>query len=74
MINIHGVTSEQAEILDQLWACETEEDVLQLRNAMDPDQWPILDILIETIAIALLDDEVHSEIDCEQVRQILAQF
>lgn len=71
MIDIHGVTNEQAEILDQLWVCETEEDVYELRMAMDPEQWHTLDLLIEAVALGLLDHEIQTEVDCSQVRDIL---
>lgn len=74
MIDIQGVTREQAEILDQLWACETEDDVHELRLAMDPDQWHTLDLLVEAIALGVLDEEVQSEVDCAQVRTILSNF
>lgn len=71
MIDIQFVTNEQAEILDQIWACETEDDILELREAMDPGQWQTLDLLIEAIALAMLDDKVHSEVDCTEARNIL---
>ena len=74
MINIQGVTQEQSEILDQIWACETEEDVLELREAMDPSQWHTLDILIEAIALGMIDDTVETEVDCAEARDILSTF
>jgi len=74
MINIQGVTQEQADILDQIWVCETEEDVLELREAMDPSQWHMLDILIEAIALGMIDDTVETEVDCAQAREILSIF
>lgn len=73
-IDIQHVTDEQIEILEQLWVCDTEDDVNELRLAMDPDQWHILDLLIEAIALAVLDQEIQTEVDCEQVRSILRNY
>jgi hypothetical protein len=74
MISIQNVTPKQAEILDRIWECDTEDDVLELREAMDPADWDTLDLLIETIAISCIDDQVQSEVDCTQVRKILSKF
>lgn len=73
-IDIQHVTDEQIEILEQLWVCDTEDDVNELRLAMDPDQWHTLDLLIEAVALAVLDQEIQTEVDCEQVRSILRNY
>lgn len=74
MVSIQHVTQKQAEILDRIWECDTEDDVLELRAAMDPCDWHTLDLLIEAIAIGFIDESVQTEVDCSQVREILAGF
>lgn len=74
LIDIHHVTAEQHQMLEQIWACDTEDDVLELRCALDQDQCKMLDVLLEAIALGFLDAKIQTEVDCEEIRNILSVF
>jgi len=70
-INITGITERQSDILDQIWMCKTEDELFELRMALEPDEQLEMELLIESIVLACLDSEIESETDCVEARNAL---
>ena len=73
-MNIQCVTKQQQELLNEIWACDDQEDLLELIDSIEPEYKQEVLLLAECVFLAHLDDEVESEPDCEAAREILRQF
>jgi len=67
-MNIQCVTKQQQELLDEIWACDSEDDINELVEAVEPEYRQEVLVLAECVFLAHLDDLVHSETDCGEAR------
>lgn len=57
MIQLYGLTARQVEIADELWKCETQEDVLAYIGTLNKkDQYDARSIVISILQNAIEDD------------------
>lgn len=71
-MNIQCVNQRQQELLNEIWACDTEDDINELVEAVEPEYRSEVLLLAECVFLAHLDDLVHSETDCAEARAELA--
>lgn len=71
MIHIHGLTTLQTALCEGIWCCDTKEDVEDYILSL-PEEIRAEALLIkELIQLAVLDDFVNCEKDCEDARHCL---
>lgn len=73
-MNIQCVTKQQQELLNEIWACDDQRDLLELIETVEPEYRQEVLLLSECVFLAHLDEEVRSETDCEAARVLLRQF
>jgi hypothetical protein len=73
-MNIQCVTKQQQELLNEIWACDDQQDLLELIETVEPEYRQEVLLLSECVFLAHLDEEVESEPDCAEARRILQQF
>lgn len=73
-MNIQCVTKQQQELLNEIWACDDQADLLELIETVEPEYRQEVLLLSECVFLAHLDEEVRSEADCEAARVLLGQF
>jgi hypothetical protein len=67
-MNIQCVTKQQQELLNEIWACDSEDDINELLEAVEPEYRQEVLLLAECVFLAHLDDLVLSETDCAEAR------
>ena len=70
-MEIQGVNQLQQELLNEIWACDSEEDLEQFIDAVEPEYRQQVLLLAECVFLAHLDDCVLSETDCAEARTLL---
>jgi hypothetical protein len=73
-MNIQCVTKQQQELLNEIWACDDQQDLLELIETVEPEYRQEVLLLSECVFLAHLDEEVESERDCAEARRILQQY
>lgn len=58
MPTIDGLTAEQCKVLDELWACETLDDMQELLDSKSGDELREVITLREMIVLSLIDEDV----------------
>lgn len=71
MITIPGLTPEQVQICDQLWALNSFDELLEFRESQPPNLWPTIDLMAELIMIECVDQQIETQQECDQARSIL---
>jgi len=71
-MEIQGVNQRQQELLNEIWACDSEDDINELVEAVEPEYRQEVLLLAECVFLAHLDDLVLSETDCAEARSELA--
>ena len=57
MIQLYGLTTRQVEIADELWKCETQEEVLEYIGTLSPkDQYDARSLVICMLQKAIEED------------------
>jgi hypothetical protein len=64
IIQIDHLTDQQQWLCQQLWLCETFDEIIELRDAIDRDMHHDLMLMILLIKLADLDNSVVDESDC----------
>lgn len=70
-MRIEGLTSEQVKILDELWACETQEDLEQYVANKSEQQLQEIITLREMIILSHIDEQVEKMGRYPDVEKIL---
>lgn len=68
---IQGVNQLQQELLNEIWKCDSEEDLEEFIEAVEPEYRQEVLLLAECVFLAHLDDLVGSETDCAEARNLL---
>lgn len=71
---LEGLTAVQVKLCDDLWACDTLEDVEEFIATLPPALQPQARGLQELMFIACLDDDVQTEEHCGQAAEYLERF
>jgi len=64
IINLFGLNEQQRWLAQQLWLCQTLDEVRDLRDAVDEDLHHDLILIMELIYLGDVDNLVVSESDC----------
>lgn len=64
IIQIDNLTDQQQWLCQQLWLCETFDEIIELRDSIDRDMHHDLMLMILLIKLADLDNSVVDESDC----------
>jgi len=71
IISLFGLNSQQKWLAQQLWTCDTLDEVAELRDSLDEDLWHDLFVVMELIFLADIDNIVNTEEDCEVANLII---
>lgn len=72
-LNIQVRSPFQKMILDVLWSCDTEQQVMVFRNSLPNDQQrAICDVMIRMLAYEYIDLHTQTEADCALARTVIA--
>ena len=69
MIRIDGLTNQQVEMLDKLWALDTTDEVLEWLNTLNDEEFRMAVTLQEMLLDAILEEK--SENDTELAKKML---
>lgn len=73
MIQIHNLTEEQVEMLNEMWQLDTEEDYLNWYDCLDKNQQAMADGLQQLVILAAMEDMVE-QTKYEDAKQVLKKF
>ena len=73
-MEIQGVNQLQQELLSEIWACDTEQDLEEFIEAVEPEYKQEVLLLCECVFLAHLDDLVQSETDTAEARAELTRI
>lgn len=73
-MKIQGLTALQRDMADLLWACDSTEQVIELRNRLPKSLKVVLDQMLLMITVESIDEEVVNEEDCSQARDLLSRY
>lgn len=73
MIQITGISASQRELLDRIWECDNSDDINELKMAI-PEESHTIDLLIEAIVLATIDEFVQTKADCFEANDLLSTF
>lgn len=74
IINIDSLTEQQAWICQQLWLCESLQDVVDFKYAMPEDMQLDINLMIQLIFLADIDNSVIDESDCLEAQIEIMNF
>ena len=74
IINLFGLNEQQRWLAQQLWLCQTLDEVRDLRDAVDEDLHHDLILIMELIYLGDVDNLVISESDCPDVVDIMEKI
>jgi len=64
IINLNGLNEQQQWLAQQLWICDTLDEVADLRDSLDESMWKDLFLVMELIFLSDMDNVVITESDC----------
>ena len=70
-ITITGLSALQRELADQIWACDSEDDVTEFIGALPKRLRGQARFVRELMIAAVWDNVVNTPQDCEQAREVL---
>jgi hypothetical protein len=71
VINLFGLNNRQRWLAQQLWTCDTLDEVAELRDSLDERHWHDLFLVMELIWLADVDNMVFYESDCPDAFDIM---
>ena len=74
IINLFGLNEQQRWLAQQLWLCQTLDEVRDLRDAVDEDLHHDIILIMELIYLGDVDNLVISESDCPDVVDIMEKI
>lgn len=72
MIEIHGVTKRQCELLDKMWAIDEYDEYLQWKESLPKNTRKQVDVLEEMVLAAELDAE--EDIDLTTANELIERI
>ena len=73
MIQIHGLTDTQVALLDEMWACDSMEELNEFLDTLDPSDRLQAIRLQYLVLLAELDKHV-AEMPLDQANKVLDRF
>ena len=73
-ITITGLSSLQRELADQIWACDSEEDVSEFIGRLPKRLRGQARFVRELMIAAVWDNVVKEQQDCVEAREVLDKF
>jgi len=73
-ISLFGLNQRQRWLAQQLWLCETLDEVAELRDSIDEDMWQDLFVIMELIFLADMDSMIDNEEDCKDAIKIMKRI
>jgi hypothetical protein len=74
IINLFGLSEQQRWLAQQLWICDSLDEVADLRDSLDESMWHDMYLVMELIFLADLDNVVISESDCPDAVDIMEKL
>jgi hypothetical protein len=74
IINLNGLSERQQWLAQQLWICDTLDEVADLRDSLDESMWHDLFLVMELIFLADVDSVVQTESDCPDAIDIMEKI
>ena len=74
IISLYGLTDLQAWLAQQLWSCDTLDEIADLKDSIQDDMLDDLYLVMELIYFAHVDQYVETEEDCSTVSEILRRI
>jgi len=74
VISLFGLNDKQKWLAQQLWTCDTLDEVAELRDSLDEDHWHDLFLVMELIWLADVDTAVCYESDCADAIDIMEKL
>lgn len=71
MIRIDGITEHQRILLDTMWEKDTAEELYNWMETLTPENWKTVQVLIDMIQLAYIDNEVTCTTDMSDVYDII---
>ena len=77
MININGLTQEQVDMLDIIWAFDTKEEYNDWMENLDSEEYNMCRGLMELLTLAILDEALdnrgHKKDRYKEANQVINQ-
>jgi len=74
IISLYGLSDQQAWLAQQLWTCDSLDEIADLRDSIQDDMLPDLYLVMECIYMAHVDQYVETEEDCTTAKTILRRI
>jgi len=74
VISLFGLNEEQKWLAQQLWSCDSLDEVADLRDSLDESLWHDLFLVMELIWLADVDSAVFTESDCADAIDIMEKL
>jgi hypothetical protein len=74
VISLFGLNEEQKWLAQQLWSCDSLDEVADLRDSLDESLWHDLFLVMELIWLADVDSAVFAESDCADAIDIMEKL
>lgn len=71
MIKIEGLTKEQVAMLDEMWACDSMDEIHAWMEECPEDKRPMANVLWEMLILASIDEDLE---DLSDARNVLINF
>jgi len=74
IISLNGLNEQQRWLAQQLWLCESLDEVADLRDSLDEDMYHDIHLVMELIFLADMDNFVIDEKDCKDAARIIERI
>ena len=74
IISLRGLNAQQRWLAQQLWICDTLDEVADLRDSLDQDMWHDMYLVMELIFLADVDSYIIDENDCKDANNIMERL
>ena len=74
IISLFGLTDQQKWLAQQLWICESLDEIAELRDSVEPDMHHDLYLIMELIFLDDMDSHIIDEADCPDSFDIMEKI
>ena len=74
IINLDGLNEQQRWLAQQIWICDTLDEVAELRDSLHESMWHDLFLVMELIFLADMDNIIQTESDCPDAFDIMEKL
>jgi hypothetical protein len=74
MPTINGLTANQVALLDEMWACESMEELEQFLDTLDRSDYADAMQLQRILLIEMLDEEMANQTQYPEANKVINQF